>query len=171
MADDVQPALIDHLAKRYANLKRSLVRVLGSADLAGDALHDTYLRLQSQEDRGPILSPSAYLLRMAVNVAVDIQRRNGRMLSSDDVESLMQLSDPAPGPAQVAEDRSELEALRKTMERLPARRRQILLLVRWEGLPQKEVAERLGVSVRTVENELKRGHDFCVRMLNRQKDS
>lgn len=171
MADNVQPALLDHLAKRYTSLKRTLVRLLGSDDLAGDALHDTYLRLHSQEDRGPILSPSAYLLRMAVNVAVDVQRRNGRTLSSDDVEALMALSDPAPGPAQVAEGRSELEALRKIIERLPARRRQILLLVRWEGLPQKEVAERLGVSVRTVENELKRGHDFCARMLNREKNS
>ncbi|WP_447774021.1 RNA polymerase sigma factor [Variovorax boronicumulans] len=171
MADDARPALLDHLTERYANLKRSLVRMLGSDDLAGDALHDTYLRLHSQEERGPILSPSAYLLRMAVNVAVDMQRRNGRTLSPDDVESLMSLSDPAPGPAQLAEDRSELEALRRIMERLPVRRRQIMLLVRWEGLPQKEVAERLGISVRIVENELKRGHDFCARMLNREKNS
>ncbi|MHA7680259.1 RNA polymerase sigma factor [Cupriavidus sp. PET2-C1] len=169
MSDDAQPALLEHLANRYANLKRSLVRVLGSDDLAGDALHDTYLRLQRQENRGPILSPSAYLLRMAVNIAVDIQRRQSRNLSTDDVEALMDLSDPAPGPAQVVEDRAELEALSRIMARLPARRRQILLLVRWEGLSQKEVAERLGVSIRTVENELKRAHDFCAQMSSRQK--
>jgi len=169
MSDDVQPALLEHLANRYANLKRSLVRLLGSDDLAGDALHDTYLRLQRQEDRGPILSPSAYLLRMAVNIAVDIQRRQSRNLSTDDVEALMELSDPAPGPAQVVEDRVELEALSRIMARLPERRRQVLLLVRWEGLPQKEVAERLGVSLRTVENELKRAHDFCAQMLDKQK--
>ncbi|MGO4152585.1 RNA polymerase sigma factor [Cupriavidus sp. YAF13] len=169
MSDDAQPALLEHLANRYANLKRSLVRVLGSDDLAGDALHDTYLRLQRQENRGPILSPSAYLLRMAVNIAVDIQRRQSRNLSTDDVEALMDLSDPAPGPAQVVEDRAELEALSRIMARLPARRRQVLLLVRWEGLSQKEVAERLGVSIRTVENELKRAHDFCAQMSSRQK--
>lgn len=169
MSDDVQPALLEHLANRYAKLKRNLVRLVGSDDLAGDALHDTWLRLQRQEDRGPILSPSAYLLRMAVNIAVDIQRRQSRNLSTDDVEALMELSDPAPGPAQVVEDRAELEALSRIMARLPERRRQILLLVRWEGLPQKEVAERLGVSLRTVENELKRAHDFCAQMLNKQK--
>ncbi|MCA1324545.1 RNA polymerase sigma factor [Herbaspirillum sp. alder98] len=169
MPDDVQPALLTHLAKRYAHLKRSLVRVLGNDDLAGDALHDTYLRLQRQEEREAILSPTAYLLRMAVNIAVDMQRRQGRTLSSDEVDLLVELADPAPGPAQVAEDRSELDALRRAMERLPQRRRQIMLLVRWEGLPQAEVAERLGVSVRTVENELKRGHDFCARSLKRQK--
>jgi RNA polymerase sigma factor (sigma-70 family) len=169
MSEDIQPNLLEHLTSRYAKLKRSLVRVLGNDDLAGDALHDTWLRLQHKENTGPVRSPSAYLLRMAVHIAVDIQRRQGRSLSLDDVDALMELSDPAPGPAQTAEDRSELEALRKIMERLPDRRRQILLLVRWEGLPQKEVAERLGITVRTVENELKRAHDYCARMLNERK--
>jgi RNA polymerase sigma factor (sigma-70 family) len=161
MSEKAQPVLLDYLTKRYANLKRRLVQVLGSDDLAGDALQDTWLRLQGKEEQGPIQSPGAYLVRMAVNIAVDAQRRQSRSLSYDDVEALKQLSDPAPGPAQLMEDRSELEALLRVMDDLPARRREILILVRWEGLPQKEVAQRLGVTLRTVEHELKRAHDYC----------
>jgi len=169
MTDDVQSSLLEHLVKRYTKLKRQLVRVLGNDDLAGDALHDTWLRLQHKENQELIQSPSAYLLRMAVNIAVDMQRRQARSLSVDDVDALMQLADPGPGPAQQAEGQSELEALGKIMARLPERRRQILLLVRWEGLSQKDVAERLGVSVRTVENELKRAHDYCAQMMKAKK--
>jgi RNA polymerase sigma factor (sigma-70 family) len=169
MPEKVQPALLDYLTRRYANLKRSLTQILGNDDLAGDALQDTWLRLQSKEDRGPIQSPGAYLVRMAVNIAVDTQRRQGRSLSYDDVEALMDLSDPAPGPARLAEDRSELDALLKIMKSLPKRRREILILVRWEGLPQKEVAQRLGVTLRTVEHELKRAHDYCDAQMNELK--
>lgn len=170
MTEDAQPNLLAYLADRYANLKRGLVRVLGNDDLAADALHDTYLRLQLKEDDlGVVRSPRAFLMRMAANIAVDIQRRQGRALALDEVDALMELSDPAPGPEQIVEDRSELEALSRIMARLPPRRREILLMVRWEGMRQKEVAERLGVSVRTVENELKRAHDFCAQLLAAKK--
>jgi RNA polymerase sigma-70 factor (ECF subfamily) len=171
MSDNAQPALLDYLAKRYANLKLRLTRVLGNDELAGDALQDTWLRLQSKEEQGPIQSPGSYLVRMAVNIAVDIQRRQGRALSLDDVDALMEISDPAPGPARTAEGRSELQALLKIMQRLPARRREVMVMVRWEGLPQKEVAERLGISLRMVENELKRAHDFCDARMTDKKNS
>ncbi|MGJ7543779.1 RNA polymerase sigma factor [Variovorax sp. LT1R16] len=167
MADEAQPALLDHLVKRYRNLKLRLTRVLRNGDLASDALQDTWLRVQSQQDHGPIGSPTAYLMRMAVNIAIDIQRKQGPRLPTDDVDALLELSDPAPGPAQTAEARSELEALLRIMRGLPQRRREILILVRWEGMPQQEVAELLGVSLRVVEHELKRAHDYCeARMRN-----
>lgn len=170
MADDAQPALLDHLVKRYHNLKLRLTRLLRNGDLASDALQDTWLRVQSQQEQGKINSPTAYLMRMAFNIAIDIQRRQGPRLSTEDVEDLLELSDPAPGPARTAEGRSELEALVRIMQGLSPRRREILILVRWEGMPQKEVADLLGVSLRVVEHELKRAHDYCeARMRSAEK--
>jgi RNA polymerase sigma-70 factor (ECF subfamily) len=52
------------------------------------------------------------------------------------------------------------------MGRMPPRRREVLLMVRVEGLQQKDVAQRLGVSLRTVEHELKRAHDYLDAHLN-----
>jgi RNA polymerase sigma-70 factor (ECF subfamily) len=117
-----------------------------------------------------VQSPAAYLLRMAVNLAVDARRSQSRMLSAEEVETLLDLRDEAPGPERIAEDRSEMAALFRAMRQLPPKRREIMILVRWEGLAHREVAERLGVSVRTVEHELKRGHDFCIaRLYGRNK--
>jgi RNA polymerase sigma factor (sigma-70 family) len=65
----------------------------------------------------------------------------------------------------VAEDRSQLQALHEILEKMPARRRDILLLVRWEGWSQQDVAKHLGVSLRTVEYELKAGQDYCATRL------
>lgn len=161
MSDKAQPVLLDYLTRGYGELKRRLTRVLGNSDLAGDALQDTWLRLKSREDEeGPIQSPRAYLMRMAANAAVDIQRRHGQSLPHDDVAALLDLADTAPGPAQVAEARSNFGALMRHLDRLPKRQREVIVLVRWEGMAQKEVARQLGVSLRTVELDLKRAHDY-----------
>ena len=160
MSDETPVVLSDYLAKHYVTLKARVARLLGSGDLADDALQDTWLRVNSRPDgEGPIHSPTGYLLRMAVNIAVDIRRRQTRAVPLDEVNDLMDLADPAPGPEQVAEGRSRLEALRVHIERLPERQRQVVLLVHWEGLEQKDIAQRLGVSLRTVEADLKKAHD------------
>lgn len=160
MSQKAELPLLDYLAQCYASLKSRLTHVLGCADLASDALHDTWVRLKDKDEQRVMESPAAYLMRVAVNIAVDIQRRQRRIADGDEVEELLDaLVDPKPGPAQLAESRSELAQLTAAMERLPERRRLILVLVHWDGVPQKEVATRLGVSLRTVEYELKRAHD------------
>ncbi|SFO70516.1 RNA polymerase sigma-70 factor, ECF subfamily [Variovorax sp. PDC80] len=160
MADDTQLVLLNYLGKHYTSLKQRLTRKLGNADDAGDALHDTWLRLKGSEDHGAVQNPGAYLSRMAVNIAVDVQRRNSRLLSGDDIDELLEeVEDPAPGPARSAEIRSELEAVLTLLERMPERRRAVALLVHAEGLTQSEAARRLGVSLRTVEYELQRVHE------------
>lgn len=171
MSENTRVGLSDYLARHYCSLKLRVTRLLGNSDLANDALHDTWLRLQSRDDEGPIQSPASYLVRVAVNIALDGQRRQSRSLPFDEVESLMQLSDDAPGPAHTAEMRSEVQAALKFIDRMPARRREILMLVRWEGMQQKEVAAFLGVSVRIVENELKRAHDYLDEQLRQEKNS
>ncbi|MDF3838483.1 sigma-70 family RNA polymerase sigma factor [Cupriavidus basilensis] len=160
MAEDTQPVLLDYLTKRYANLKLRLTRMLGSDDMASDALHDTWLRLKGKHDQGPFQSPGAYLVRMAHNIAVDAQRRRRRVLSGNDIDTLLnEMVDPAPGPEQTAETRSDLEVLMKIMDRMPERRRLVVVMVHWEDVTQKEAAKRLGVSLRTVASELKRAHE------------
>lgn len=160
MSDGTQLFLLNYLGKHYASIKQRLTRKLGNAEDAGDALHDTWLRLKGSEEHGPILNPGAYLSRMAINIAVDVQRRHSRLLSGDDIEELLENQvDPSPGPARTAEIRSELDALLQLLDRMPERRRAIALLVHAEGVTQKEAAQRLGVSLRTVEYELKRVHE------------
>jgi RNA polymerase sigma factor (sigma-70 family) len=173
MTEDVKPILRNFLVQRYEHLKRSLTRTLGSADLAGDALHETWLRLQRGEVAGPVHNPQAYVMRMAVNFAIDVQRSQSQMLSSDEIDALLEAApDHAPGPAQLAEDRSQLQALHEILASMPVRRREILILVRWEGLAQQDVAKRFGLPLRAIEYELKAAQDYCaVRLARRNKDA
>ncbi|WP_447774155.1 RNA polymerase sigma factor [Variovorax boronicumulans] len=171
MTDNVLPMLRSALIHRYDQIKQSLSIQLGSPELAGDTLHEVWLRLQRDGHvAGPVANPQAYLVRMGVNLAIDIRRSQSRMLSAEDVQELMSVTpDPAPGPAQIAEARSELEALKAVVNEMPARRREILLLVRWEHWPQRAVAKRLGISLRTVESELKVAQEYCAVRLQQRR--
>jgi RNA polymerase sigma-70 factor (ECF subfamily) len=161
MADSARATLRERLVQRYGQLKTLLSRKLGSSDLAGDALQDTWLRLESAENIDSVRNPDAYLYRMAYHAAIDKQRAEDRRLSVGEVEAMLDLVSPEPGPAQIAEANSDLNALVRVLEQMPKRRRDILLAVRLDGLGQREVAQRFGISLRLVELELKRAQEFC----------
>lgn len=159
MTEKTRLALSEYVSCHYTSLKHRLTRLLGNSDLAGDALQDAWIRLQAREEPEPVSSPLGYVLRVAVNIAVDIQRRQSRTLSWEEVEGLQEMADPSPGMAQAAEARSDMRVLMAHIDTMPRRRRYIFLQVHWEGKSHKEVAQSLGVSLRTVAYELKKAHD------------
>lgn len=160
-------ALRDRLLADYMDLDRSLARRLGSADLASDVLHETYLRLERITEIGQVRSPKAYLFRIAINIANDRRRAESRRLTVDEADCLLDIPDDRPDAARMIEDRSEVILLRRAIAELPERRRRVLILSRIEGLPNREIAGQLGVTVRTVETDLKQAIEHCAERLKR----
>ncbi|MEW6642876.1 MAG: sigma-70 family RNA polymerase sigma factor [Pseudomonadota bacterium] len=156
MAGTTWAALRGLLVDRYEELKLRLTRHLGSEELASESLHDTWLRLHREDEIGPVRNPPAYLLRIAVNTAMDRLRADGRRARRAEIEAALEVADAAPGPARETEARLEIEALEKAMRALPERTRAILMASRLEGLTHQAIAERMGVSRRTVAYELER---------------
>ncbi len=151
----------------YVGLERRLTRRLGSADMASDVLHETYLRLEGIREIATVRSPKAYLFRIALNIANDRRRAESRRLTVDEVDCLLDIPDDQPDAARVIEDRSEVNLLRRAIAELPERRRRVLILSRIEGLPNREIADSLGVTVRTVETDLKQAIEHCAQRLKR----
>jgi RNA polymerase sigma-70 factor (ECF subfamily) len=156
--------LRDLMIRSYGDLKRRLTLQLGNADLASDALQDTWVRLENDKDAPEqVQHPLSYLMRMATNSALDKIRSEKRFLSGEEVELIFDnLSDPAPGPERTMEARSESDRLLQVMEEMPARQRRILTLIRVDEMSRQEVANCLGVSVSLVDRELKRAHEYIV---------
>ena len=155
------------LLAEYVDFDRRLTRRLGSPDLASEALNETYLRLEGLREIGPVHSPKAYLFRIALNIASDRRRAEKRRLTADEVDSLLEIPDEAPDAARVIEDRSEVNLLKRAIAELPERRRRVLTLSRIEGMPNREIAALLGVTVRTVETDLKQAVEHCAERLKR----
>jgi RNA polymerase sigma-70 factor (ECF subfamily) len=168
MAEDARAMLRRLLLAEYAELRRRLAARLGSPDRAADALQETFLRLERMAPAGPIARPRAYLLRTALNIASNQSATDRRRLSPLDVERLLEIPDAAPDPAQVAEARSELAALQRAIAELPPQRRAIAVAAWLDGRPNQALAEQFGVTLRTIQSELKRALEHCTARLQRE---
>lgn len=145
------------LAER-AMLLRLLVARLGSVDEAEDALHDLWLKLETVTG-GPIAEPVGYLCRMANNIAVDRRRRAVRRADRD--TGWMETQPGAneqPGADRTLIARERLARVETTLAGLPERVATAFRLYRFEDLPQKAIAERMGITVSGVEKLLHRAY-------------
>jgi RNA polymerase sigma-70 factor, ECF subfamily len=155
-----------HLVENYAGLVRKLTQRLGSSDFAYEALHETFLRLERVKDTVEVRSPIDYILRVAINIAKDRRKAQSKRASAADIDALLDISDDEPDPARITEARSEIEAFKRALASLSARPREVLHSITVEDLSAHEVADRLGVSVRTVESDLKLALRHCADSLD-----
>jgi RNA polymerase sigma factor (sigma-70 family) len=162
MTETSLPVLRQLLLTRYDELKARLTQRLGSSELAADAVQDTWLRLHHAESIGSVISPVNYLFRIALNIARDRLVSDRRYLNAVQIEQLLDVADEAADPASVAETRSDLQLVERLISELPSRQREILVAARLDGLPRREIAERLGISLSLVEKELKLAHEYCL---------
>ncbi|MEW6644688.1 MAG: sigma-70 family RNA polymerase sigma factor [Pseudomonadota bacterium] len=169
MSETTLAALQRLLLLRYDDLKARLTRRLGSADAAGDALQDTWLRLQRGESLATVRNEDAFLFRIAFNIARDHLRADRRRLTTSEVDVLLNIADEAPDAMRAIEARSDIEMLKDIMADLPARQREILLAARLDGLSRNEIAARFAISVRLVQRELQAAQDYCAARLRHAK--
>ncbi|HYG45034.1 MAG TPA: sigma-70 family RNA polymerase sigma factor [Bordetella sp.] len=155
------------LVERYDLLKTQLTRRLGSPDLAGDALHDAWLRLAVKDEIEEVRHPQAYLINIAMHAAIDRVRGQARELNETEIDALFDVADSAAGPAQAVQARLDLERVVQAMQALPPRQRDILFSARVDGATREELAARYGISVRMVARELQVAHEYCVRQMRR----
>ncbi|MFD1950351.1 RNA polymerase sigma factor [Sphingomonas arantia] len=131
-------------------------RVVAAADME-DVVQECYCRLAQLSDVSHILTPRAYLFTMARNILRQ-QRQRTRVVRieplSDELEATLEGDLPSPERAAMA--RQELARVQSALATLPERARRIFMMRRVDGLSQKDIASRLGVSESIVENEASR---------------
>jgi RNA polymerase sigma factor (sigma-70 family) len=167
MSDTNRTALLTLLVASYDDLKQRLTRRAGSADLADEALQDTFLRLSNATVIGPVRDLHAYLFRVAMGVVSNRRVAERRRRTVSEADAPFDLPDDSPGPERIIEARSEIDALKRVIQELPQRRREILMATFVDEVPLRQIAERFGVSVRTVQVELKQALAHCAVRLER----
>lgn len=151
-----------YLTAHYVHLHRRLARYLGCPDQASDSLHDAWVRLGEMALPDAVQNPESYVYRVACNQAIDSMRCNRPWQYTADVEAAMEYAaDAGPGPEQIAEMRSEVEAVERALNGLPRHHQEILKNLRLEDLTRQEVAARHGLSLRNVDTMLRQALDYC----------
>ncbi len=131
-------------------LKSWLRARLGNAADAADFAQDTFLRVMQRCDLGAIDTPRAFLRTVARGLVIDHWRREE--LQRAWLESLAHLPEAeAPSPEAREMVLELLEHIARMLDGLKPRVRSAFLLAQCEGLTHVQIAERLGVSVRSVE--------------------
>jgi RNA polymerase sigma-70 factor, ECF subfamily len=161
-------ALFRHLlASGYDELKRRLTRRFGSADMATEVLHETWIRIGQMTESAAIQSPSSYLYRMALNIAVDRQRAEIRWSGRAELEVLLRADDDQLDLDHIVSIRSQMAELERILAELPSRRRNIFVAALVEDLSYREIADRFGISLRSVEREMSFAFDHCSKRIEK----
>ena len=159
----------DNLRERGRWLARNLLPYepiirarLGRVQLYGleidDIIQETYARIVSLPSLDSIRHPKQYAIQVATGIIID-HIRHSRVISINASGGLEQLdvSSPEAGPEKQMEFREEIAQVAHFLAALPPTTRETLILRRVEGLSQQETAQRLGISVKTVEKHMARG--------------
>ena len=143
-------------------------RILNCPALAEDVVQDVMVRLIAEPPGGIAGVSDAYIGRMVRNLALDRVRRQRfeRRLFCP----LDHASDTEYGvnstPEATAAWRESLRLVETALEALPEPVRTAFRLHRVEGVPQIEIARRLGVSRALVCGLVRRGHLQCLAALH-----
>ncbi|UBS33877.1 sigma-70 family RNA polymerase sigma factor [Altererythrobacter sp. N1] len=156
------------LAARYTQLRDRLAAKLGSQDLAGEALHETWIKFSDLTDDTPVKDPDAYIYRAAVNMAATMASKQRRVLGSQDIEDILAIADEAPGPERIAIARSELAHVWHVLGDLTRRQRHVFIESFTGTMTHDELAEHYGVSVRLIQMDLRNAILHCARRTRRK---
>jgi RNA polymerase sigma factor (sigma-70 family) len=147
----------------FARLFRYLDRLGGDPDLASDLAQEAFVRLYR---RGSLPdSPAAWLATVGTNLFRNHMRkrtRRRRLLTVS--RGAFAHSDPAPSPASAPEASETARCVRRALDQLPERDRQLLLL-RSQGYSYHELAEVLGLHEASVGTLLSRARTALGRHL------
>ncbi len=137
-----------------AAVRRKLARRFRSSDDIDEVIQEAYSRLAALESVAHIDRPEAYFFSVARNLLI----RRIKRAKIIDIEAVAELEALAEThvitPEQETAGRREYARVRKLISQLPARCQRIIEMRKIEGLSQREVALRLGVSESVVENDV-----------------
>lgn len=127
-----------------------------------DVVQESFLRVWKLRATEKVRSAKGILFTVARHVALDRVRRNrGSPIESvADLAGLAAMEEKAD-PAEAFDQQQKVKLLAKALAALPDHTREIVVLRRFQGLPQKEVASRLGISEAAVEHHVARGLKKC----------
>ncbi len=138
----------------YSDMCAYANRFLNDVAASEDVVQEVFVKLwNNKEDVSQLRSQRSYLFRAVRNSCLNlIKHIQIREDYKQDNERQMTLDEGHDGDGELI---SELEQkIRKTIDRLPIERRKVFIMSRYDGLKYREIADKLGISQKTVEKQI-----------------
>jgi RNA polymerase sigma-70 factor, ECF subfamily len=134
----------------YSSLRNAAWSMIGDKDAAHDLVQEVFVKLWGKlNEMDAILNQKAYLLRAVMNASLTYIQKDKRT-----VEYTKEVSGSSPD-SDTGMMFKELQVnVQAALDRLPPKCRAIFVLSRFEEKSYKEIAAILGLSLKTVENQM-----------------
>lgn len=143
------------MAQYGPGLRRFLAKRVPSSE-ADDLVQEVFLALRARSAAADIQNVEGYLFKTAVSVlARQRRRRTWRWGEQEPIADHEDLQDEV-SPERVAISRDRLRRIIEALKAVPPRSAEAFFLSRFEQMTNEEVARRMGVSVKAVEQLLGR---------------
>ncbi|MDK2760466.1 MAG: RNA polymerase sigma factor [Sphingopyxis sp.] len=154
---DVDRWFIDEVLPHRAVFRRHATRLVSPGE-AEDLVQEAYARAIDASHHREIANARGFVLTIIRNLAFERHRRAAivRIEHLADLGAL-EIADAAPDQFAVLSGTIELGRLMALLDMLPQQQRAVVKLRRIEGMPPKDIAVRLGLSISTVEKHLAKG--------------
>ena len=141
----------DSLDTIFATHRQAFIRlaerIVGCRSQAEDIVHDAFLKIIASGCKYNVESRASYMMKIVRNLAIDHYRRRfieKRVLSGKEERAAL-VSEP-PQPDSINMHRQTLQVVARALSELPERTRYAFEAGRIQGVSQKDIAARLGVS-------------------------
>lgn len=133
----------------YASLFNYAMVYVKQKDDAEEVVQDLFFNLWKNKEKLNITSSiKSYLFRSVYNNSIQLVRKKRKTIS---VESEQIKKDEGKSESDHLQYKELNDSIQKVLSILPERSRKIFELSRFEGLKYQEIAEKLSISVKTVE--------------------
>lgn len=121
------------------------VTILHDIERARDVVQDTFIRLCQQEPNKIRESLKTWLFTVCRNRAFDVLRKDKRIQPLDEVQ-WKKVAGPELAPDEQADQGEQIAQVMKSLDKLSANQREVILLKFQQGLSYQEIVEVTGLS-------------------------
>jgi len=128
--------------------------MLKDKEAAKDIVHDTFASMW--EKRATISTDrniKSYLFTTVYNRSLNYIRNNKKFATEETLESLIENN---PSPEIMMENAEKNDRINRAIESLPLKTKEVFIMSRFGEFKYKEISEKLGISVKTVEGQMSR---------------
>lgn len=134
----------------YKALRNAAENIVRDKDAAHDVVQEVFVKLWNRRDElGAILNERAYLMRSVVNTAIT---HLSHIKKKKDIEHMhIEWQGSTDDDVMTRELQTKIDT---ALENLPPKCKAIFVLSRFENMKNKDIAATLGLSLKTVENQM-----------------
>lgn len=154
------------IIKYYQFVLKFLIKLTENEEISQDLVQETFLKLIKNIEKYDVkgkASFSTYLIKIAKNTYIDYLRKNQKISSDIDIETL---SDSSFIEEKII-DKNEFDIVLKEIEKLPFEQAEAIKLKYMEEYSLKEIAEKMGTKEKTVKSRIHDGKEKIKKKLKK----